>query len=351
MGFDRETGHYTLRDILGYSDARYIIVLSERGPGKSWAAKHFLIRQEGSFMCLYRQEPDMQMAVRDWIDPLVQGDDKHDPIPREAFTWDGNGKNGYELYYNGEHKGSFRYLTQVNHIKQEVFPDDMNWVWLDEFIPLVYKKLPGMASEGDAIRTIVKTIEHDTVRSREERGLRPVRVLMFANPFTWDNPILSYFHINGLLGPGIHRAGPGVVWELLEPTKGKKGRSVDDFLGDEVHKNIGFTKQDAFIAPLPKGSVLTLSLRISRSFYAVYTSPDGFRYWIRRSSEHRDARSIYSKRKEIWGTLDGLREDEQCLNGSVHPERLRRLLRQGAIWFDDINDKFDFIRDIETVGN
>jgi hypothetical protein len=310
-----------------------------------------LIRTPGRFMCLYRQEPDMQLAVKDWIDPLVQGDDKHEPMNRDLFHWEGNGKNGYELFYNGEHRASFRYLTQVNHIKQEVFPDDMDWVWLDEFIPLVYKKLPGMESEGDAIRTIVKTIEHDTVHTREEKGLRPVRVLMFANPFTWDNPILSYFHVNGLLGPGIHRAGPGVVWELLEPLKRDRKRSAEDFLGDEVHRNMGFTKQDAFVAPLPKGSSLTMSMRIGRSFYSVYTTPDGFRFWIRRASEHRDAKSIYSKRREIWGTLEGLREDEQCLEGSVHPERMRKLLRHGSIWFDSINDKFDFMRDLETIND
>ena len=350
MGFDKKTGHYTLREVLGYG-AKYTVVLSERGPGKSWDAKHFLIRTKGTFMCLYRQEGDMSMAKKDWIEPLVQGDSQHEPMARELFTWEGNDHNGWELYYNGEHRGSFRYLTQVNRIKQEVFPDDMNWVWFDEFIPMAYKKLPGIDSEGEAIRTIVKTIEHDTVRSREDRGLRPVRVLLFANPFTWDNPILSYFHINGLLGPGIHRAGPGVVWELLEPLKKEGKRTADDFLGDEVHKNMGFTKQDAFIAPLPKGSILTMSMRINRNYYSVYTTPDGLRSWIRRATEHKDARSIYSKRKEIWGTLEGLQENEQCLEGSVHPERMRKLLRHGLIWFDNINDKFDFLRDIETIRN
>ena len=344
MGYDKRTGHYSLREILGYP-AKYYAVLSERGPGKSWAAKHFLIRQPGSFMCLYRQQPDMELAVKDWVDPLVQGDAQHQPMNRERFRIEGNGKNGFELFLDGEFKGCFRYLTQVNHIKQEVFPDDMNWVWLDEFIPLVYKKLPGMASEGDAIRTIVKTIEHDTVRSREERGLRPVRVLMFANPFTWDNPILSYFHIDGLRGPGIHRAGPGVVWELLAPIEGKKD-SVDEFLGDEVNRNMGFLKQDAFVGPLPKGARIFMSLRLGRSLYTVYATSDGMKYWVMPASGHKDARSPYSGRVQRWGTLEGLQEDEDCFEDSRHPERFRRLLKRGAIWFTDINAKFDFMRDL-----
>ena len=49
MGLN-ENGYYTLRDILGYN-AKYNMVLSDRGRGKSWACKWFLLKQEGKFMC------------------------------------------------------------------------------------------------------------------------------------------------------------------------------------------------------------------------------------------------------------------------------------------------------------
>ena len=203
MGIGKR-GYYTLRDILGYS-CKYNLVLSDRGRGKSWAAKWFLIDQPGTFMALYRQSSDMQSAMASWLEPLLKGDDDHAAMDAKAFEWEGNHKEGWCLKVWGETKGFFRYLTQVNHIKQEVFPDDLNWIWLDEFIPLVYKKLPGVVSEGDALRAIVKTVEHDTVHTREEKGLKPVRVLMFANPFTWNNPMLSYFKV--LPRYGIYKIG------------------------------------------------------------------------------------------------------------------------------------------------
>ena len=69
VGMTKE-GYYSLREILGYN-AKYNIVLSDRGRGKSFDAKHFLIGQDGEFMCLYRQEGDMMSAISDWIKPLI----------------------------------------------------------------------------------------------------------------------------------------------------------------------------------------------------------------------------------------------------------------------------------------
>ena len=45
MGVDKD-GYYTLRDILGYN-CKVNIVLSDRGRGKSYGTKLFLMRQEG----------------------------------------------------------------------------------------------------------------------------------------------------------------------------------------------------------------------------------------------------------------------------------------------------------------
>lgn len=344
MGIDQD-GYYSLREILGYG-AKYNIVLSERGRGKSWGTKHFLMRQPGQFMCLYRQQPDMSLAVKDWIAPLVMSG----AIGSDRMCLTGSDKDGWMLLLDGEIKGYFRCLTQVNHIKQEVFPDTLDWVWLDEFIPLVYKKLPGMASEGDAIRTIVKTIEHDTVHTREEKGLRPVRVLMFANPFNWDNPILSYFKINGLLGPGIHRAGPGVVWEMLDVLPSKEGgkMTVDEFLGEEVHKNMGFMDQGTFVASVPKGAVPYLSMRIGRAYFLIYQH--GGKYWIKKAKQHRDIMSQYGGKVLMkFGSLDGLQESEQCLEGSSQLDRFKQMAYRGRLWFDDINVKFDFLNAIYSL--
>lgn len=341
MGLNKN-GYYTLRDILGYN-AKYNMVLSDRGRGKSWDCKWFLLKQDGKFMCVTRQKPDMQMQIRDFIEPYVQGDDEHEPISAEMFEWKGNDSDGWELWYGGELKGYFRYLTQVNHIKQEVFPDDLNWVWVDEFIPLVYKKLPGVISEGDALRTIIKTIEHDTVRTRKMKGLKEVRVIMFANPFTWNNPILSYFHIDGLKGPGIHKAGPGVVWELLAPYEGHKedGKmTVDEFLGDEVYKNMGFLDQAGFVEKAPKGCRLEYQVRIGRNRYWILRHDN--LYFITKSDKD-------NKKVLCYGSMNGRQPFEQAWEPSVIKTYLEKLAHSGKLRYDDINIKFDFISDLFGV--
>lgn len=345
-------GYYSLRAILGYG-CKYNIVLSDRGRGKSFTAKHFLMRQPGTAMCLFRNSSDMHMAMMSWIDPLVSGDkdlEQYEKYEAEQFEWEGNDKEGFVLYYNGSPKVWFRYLTQVNHLKLEVFPDDMNWVWLDEFIPLCYKKLPGIESEGDAIRTIIKTIEHDTQRSRKDRGLKEVRVILYANPFTWDNPILSYFKLRPR--EGIHRVGPGVVMEMLPPAKiEKKGKmTADDFLGNEVNTNQGWKDGMDHVVEegkRPKNLIPVMSWRIKDKYFTLYEPQGVIRLYIKRSEGHVECGGLVTY--EIWGSQDGLKENETCLDTSNILKRIKDEAKRGLLRYFDINSKFDFINAISEI--
>lgn len=340
-----EDGYYSLRAILGYN-CKYNIVLSDRGRGKSFAAKHFLIEQPGTAMCLYRTSSDMIMAINSWIDPLLskrKNLKKFKVYSADQFVMSGNDKEGYVLYFDGEPKIWFRYLTQVNHIKQEVFPDDMNWVWLDEFIPMAYKKLPGIDSEGDAIRTIIKTIEHDTNCTREERGLKPVRMIMYANPFTWNNPILSYFKLRP--GIGIKKVGPGIVCEMMPPSvdnRKSKKMTVDDFLGNDVNLTQGWEGETAFVED-KWGSDLTpyLSVRVGRQFFSIYVkSGMKGRWFAANAGDHKMTAGMVSS--DRWGSKDGLREDECCLDGSTLLKLIQEKIRRGQMRYKDLNSKFDF---------
>lgn len=347
MGLDDE-GYYTLREILGYN-AKINIVLSDRGRGKSWGTKWFLVTQEGKFMCLYRQSSDMQFAMKDWLDPLLAGDSKHAPMEAERFKWEGNDKEGWQLIVDGDVKGYFRYLTAVNHIKQEVFPDDLNWIWWDEFIPMAYKKLPGVASEGDALRVIMKTVEHDTVHTREEKGLKKLRVLMFANPFTWNNPVLSYFKV--LPKYGIYRVGPDIVCEHLEPFKkeGKRGKmTMDEFLGDEVNKNQGWMDQMSFVKPIPKGSEPCWSVRLKDAFFTIYRGKNG-RLYVSEKKEHTNIQKIYGDGTPVlsrYGTVDGLQEDECAVDNTGWLKSIQSDAFSGRLTYDTMNCKFDFLNRI-----
>lgn len=342
MGVNKD-GYYSLREILGHN-CKYNIVLSDRGRGKSYGTKLFLMEQAGTAMCLYRTTADLASAMLDWIDPLLENG-----YNAEQFEWNGSDKEGYILLYNGSPKIWFRAITMVNHIKQEKFPDDMNWVWLDEFIPLVYKKLPGVNSEGDAIRTIVKTIEHDTVHSREEKGLKPLRVLMYANPFTWNNPLLSYFKIDPRKGFGVHKAGPGVAYEILAPVEVKrKGKmTVDEFLGEEVNRNQGWMNEDAFVSDVPRGAIPEMSIRIGTAYYTIYKKDRNA--WISERPCHTDIRRAGRGRSVlIWfGTLDGLQEEEVCLDRAPLGKRLKEETARGVYRFDTVNTKFDWLRSLD----
>lgn len=346
MGLN-EDGYYTLREILGYN-CQYNFVLSDRGRGKSYGTKLFLMRQEGTFMCLYRNVSDVDSAVGTWLDTLYENG--YEP---EEFEWVMK-KGSCELLYHGLVKGYFRALTQVNHIKQEKFPDDLNWVWMDEFIPLVYKKLPGVESEGDAIRAIVKTIDHDTAHPRESRGLKPLRVLLYANPFTWNNPILGYFRVIPR-GYGIWKVGPGIACEMLEPyAEVREGKqTIDDFLGDEVNKNQKWLEQDAYVLEKwPKGAVIYMSVRIGRNYYGFYRKEGSKKWYVRQNEEHvhymRDC-GIGRRDTYIYGTLDNMGEDEWSFENTGMFKSVKSMTYNGQIWYKDINTKFNWIRDMSSL--
>lgn len=342
-------GYYTLRSILGYG-CKYNVVLSDRGRGKSFYTKHFLMRQPGTAMCIYRQSSDMHMAMLSFIEPLVSKNkdlDKFELYDASQFEWDGNDKEGYILKFNGAPKIWMRYITQVNHIKQEVFPDDMNWVWWDEFIGLSTKKLPGIESELSALRTIVKTIEHDTQHDRKEKGLKEVRVLMFANPFTWSNSILHEMHLTPCVG--IKRVGPGVVMEMLEPEpKKKQGKmTADDFLGNEVNENQGWRDETAFIVEWKGEFVPVMSVRIGSNYFTCYHKGNSNTMYIKSAHSHTDCNGTY--KWDCWGNLDGLQEKESCLDGSQILKLFKDQINRGALRYYDLNSKFAFMNSIAEI--
>ena len=335
-----EDGHYSYREVLGYG-AKWNFVLGDRGRGKSYGAKKLLLGSEGTFMSLYRNVADLELAVHDWLEPMFR--EGYQP---EQFEWENVGKTGgVNLLMNGLVKGYFRCLTQVNHIKQEWFPDDLNWMFFDEFIPMVYRKLGGVGmSEGECLRVIYKTIDHDTAHSRESRGLKPLRVILVANPFTWDNPILGYFHVLPNK-PGIYRVGPDIVCEMLEPFEKKEQgkQTIDDFLGDGVNRTQGWMDEDAFICKFPKGITPELSVRVDDRYYGFYKLRNNAVWYCKSGKKH-----VCNRR---YGSTKGLREDEMGLEishrGKVPKKQIFEMVINGLVRFEDMNTKFSLLRDMQ----
>lgn len=329
-----QNGYYSYNEILGYN-CTWNFILGDRGRGKSYGAKKLLLGSSGCFVCLYRSVADLEHAVSDWLTPMYnEGYDPND------FKWVTNGKSGCNLLYRDEPKGYFRALSQVNHIKQEWFPDSTNWLFFDEFIPMVYRKLGGVGmSEGECVRVIYKTIDHDSAHSRESRGLKKLRVLMVANPFTWNNPILGYFHVLPRKY-GIYKIYDDIVCELLPPLDAPQ-KGIDAFLGDAVNRTQGWMDEQAYLGTKPKGSHCIWSIRVDDRYYALY-SPDRTSYYCEQKTRHVGLRRL--------GSLNGLKPEEEC-SDSKNGERLRNLFFEkavrGQILFKDINTKFNFLRDIQ----
>lgn len=337
-----KNGYYTLRDILGYN-CKVNVVLSDRGRGKTYDAKHLMMNTTGRNMCLYLDSEDMEKAIETWTDTLTESGE----YKPEQFTWEGTQRTPV-LCVDGSPKVYFRYITAVKHIKHEHFnqtePDKIvEWIWIDEFITPTTMKMRGVKVPGDAIRMIMKTCDHDTSHPRETRGLKPLRLLMIGNPFTWNdaNGLLAYFHIVPKKF-GIQRIDTDIVLELLEPdeTKSKK-RTLDDVLGDEVNKNMSFLKEMTLVAPVPKRSVPDISIRMGNQFYGVYKAPNR-EMWVKGVSKH-----INVKETRIFGSMEGLMDNEVCLEGTDLIKHLWNATYNSDVHFDTINTKFSWLRDIE----
>ena len=335
MGIDKKTGYYSHREILGYG-CKYNIVLSGRGPGKTWDATWFFLNVKGPVMVLTRTVPDMVHLLSSFIEPYTKGDMNHEKIAADRFHLLGSAKEGNAVMeFDGEVKFYFRTISAVNAVKQESFPENMAWVWIEEFVPIAWKKIGGVEDEGEAIEHIVKTIEHDTPEHRAEKGLPPVRVIMHANPARWNNPILASFGCVPF-GYGIRRMSDKVVVEILE--------DVD--MGNN-YVNAGITSTNKwkdvlhFIAPVAKTAVPWISVRAVDRYYMIYRRVD--------ISYVKMIKSHTIDESQRWGTLEGLREDERCINGTRIYELLMRDAYKGRMRFVDTNVKFHFLQDLNLM--
>ena len=334
MGIDKRTGYYSHREILGYG-CKYNIVLSGRGPGKTWDAAWFFLNVKGPVMVLTRIKPDMMHLLDSFLDPYLEGDEDHDAIDGERFKLKGSAEDGYVMYFDENPKFYFRTISQVNAIKQEHFPKDMAWVWIEEFVPIAWKKIGGVVDEGEAIETIVKTIEHDTPENRRKKGLPEVRVIMHANPARWDNPILAYFGCVPF-GYGIRRMSDKVVVEILEDRD-----TGENYVNKGIATNAQWKDMLHFIAPVAKTAVPWISVRVVEHYYLVYRRIDISYVKIIKGHTIDEA--------QRWGTLDGLREDERCINGTRVYDLLMRDAYKGRMRFVDINTKFQFLQDLRLM--
>ena len=119
---------------------------------------------------------------------------------------------------------------------------------------------------------------------------------------------------------------------------------MDEFLGDEVNKNIGYVEQTAFVSKMPKGVIPYCSIRFDNEYFHIYKAPRnaaGY-YYIKQSTKHKECFS-YMGGRNVFGTLEGLKEDEYCIEKTGLIKALTRRMYEGELRYVDINVKFRFM--------
>lgn len=342
---DPKTGYYSSNKILSYN-CKYNDVNSGRGIGKSHGEKWRLVtgftQEEKRFMCLYRTTSDMNAAIYSWLEPLIHPppNEKRRKFDISQFRFEGPGtfKN---LYFEDDKEpmAYFRCIEHVNRVKQEVFNVKTQWAWLDEYLPIAWVKLRGVPNEGDALRTIVDTIDHDTYHSREKFGLPPVRVTMFGNFSNINSPLLKYFGVEPYKY-GIYRVNRDVIVETVAPDMSKL--SDTGGLSPEVRHCYLATDENSYVRPVPKGSEPYMSLRIGKHYYTFYYFKRNDTTFIKETKRHM---GLYR-----YGTIDGMQENEYSIASIGQNRSWDLALRERANYcrdfYDSVYTKLQYLEDI-----
>ena len=81
------------------------------------------------------------------------------------------------------------------------------------------------------------------------------------------------------------------------------------------------------------------SIRLRTGYYGIYHKDSNIRLYVKDLDDHLEVGYRY-------GSLDGLQEQELCLDKLPFLKRLQQMSYSGNVWYYDINTKFDWLRDI-----
>lgn len=297
------------------------------------------MKQEGQFLFLGRTQVDCGSAVRGFLGTLEKSNFDTSRVTFEKVKIEGDfGAFRYvQMNLDGVMKGLFMALANINAIKQLEFPDTLDWVWMDEFIPVKYTKLPGINNEAEALQDVMITIDHDAYHSREERGLRKLRFIGTFNPKTWDNPIIQGFRLLPK-GYGFTRIHRDIILEMVKIPEGVlREESAEEWLNNgSARKCEDWLDQNALVEPLPKGAKPMCTLRMKDTF-TLYVNA-GKLYWLKTS-----------KNLETKWTLNDFPKEGEAYLPEGTKKMFRRYIQRGLVRFPDMNVKFEFINQYNSM--
>ena len=154
------------------------IVIGERGVGKSYSSKKYVIKHflktRKKFVYLRRYKTELKESVPKFFDDLILNKE----FPNAKLKNEGN-----EFYCNDKLMGYALSLSTAHILKSSTFAD-VDTIIFDEF--LIDKGCYHyLRNEVEQMLDIIETIGR----------LRPIKVLMLGNAISITNPYFSFFNL------------------------------------------------------------------------------------------------------------------------------------------------------------
>lgn len=190
--------YYDIRDDMKlYPDVWMYMVLSKRGPGKTYSTLRYMIEEDVRFAFLKRTIDDVKnLCASDGGDLDLS---PFKPLNRD-FGWNIHPKliqKGIAGFYDlsDEIPRLVGYCIAANMAQKFKGFDlsDVDYMIFDEFIPRPWEKISKM--EGDMILDLYETISRDRVK----RGRRELIFILLANAVEVNNPMSRVMELVDIL--------------------------------------------------------------------------------------------------------------------------------------------------------
>lgn len=198
---DYSDGYYHLsKDLKDYPAAWCYVVYSKRGPGKTYSALRYCYANNIKFAYIKRTNEDVDFICTDSLKSGI------DPSPFSPINRDfgtnikakriDKGLGGFYEVVDNEILGSpIGYIISLNSIKRiKGFNlDEVDIIIFDEFIPQAGEIVK--VKEGEMVLDMYMTISRDRV----ERGMDPLKLVLFANAEQISTPITNTLELTDII--------------------------------------------------------------------------------------------------------------------------------------------------------
>ena len=222
------------QDVAAYPDAWCFVVFSRRGPGKTYGALYGSYINNRTIAYTRRTKGDLKMITHVMngktmspYEPIMRD---HPEIKITASYYDDEAIAAfYKTNDEGEAIGApITYGLAIQQISKyrSIGLVDCEWFVVDEFMPLVGQKR--IKGEGGGVLDLYMTISRD----REERGLDPLKLILFSNTDKISGPLMDTLEIVDDVAEMVYHGEPVKYLEkrgiLLHHLTEEKYRFSDD---------------------------------------------------------------------------------------------------------------------------